>query len=65
MKSAYWIRRSHLLRADEYICVACKQVCKKPFCECPACGAHMKKGRYDLSWIDEAEELSTILDDDL
>lgn len=64
MKSAYWIHRSHFLRPDEYTCSACQQVCNMPFRECPACGARMKKGRYDLTWLDEAEELSEILDDD-
>ena len=64
MKAACWIHRSHLLRPDEYICPACKQKCNKAYHECPVCGARMKKGRDDLTWIDEAEELSAILDDD-
>ena len=64
MKTACWIHRSHLLLPDEYICSACKQVFNKPYRECPICGARMKKSRYDLTWIDEAEGLSAILDDD-
>ena len=64
MKNAYWIQRTHFLRADEYICSACGASCRKPVRVCPACGAAMKKTKYDPSWVDEAEELSIIMDDD-
>ncbi len=64
MKSEYWIQRTHLFRADEYICSACGASCNKPYRTCPACGARMKKSKYDPSWVDEAEGLSTLLDDD-
>ena len=64
MKPAYWIQRTHLFRADEYICSSCKGSFDKPYKECPACGAPMKKRKYDPSWVDEAEGLSAILDDD-
>ena len=64
MRSAYWIQKTHLLRADEYICSACKASCGKPCKTCPACGAAMKKAKYDPSWVDEAEGLSAMLDDD-
>lgn len=61
MKSAHWTQRTHLFRADEYICSGCKAVCNKP---CPSCGTSMKKAKYDPSWVDEAEGLSALLDDD-
>ncbi len=64
MKSAQWIQRTHLLRADEYICSACGASYKRPYRECPSCGASMKKAKYDPSWVDEAEGLSALLDDD-
>lgn len=64
MKPAHWIRHTHLFRADEYICSACGTSCKKPYTSCPACGTPMKKTKYDPSWVDEAEGLSAILDDD-
>ena len=64
MKSAHWMQRTHLFRADEFICSACGSVCNKPYKVCPACGASMKKTEYDASWVDEAEGLSAILDDD-
>lgn len=64
MKNAYWIQQTHLFRADEYICAACRTVCKKPFKVCPGCSLAMRKTKYDPSWVDEAEGLSAILDDD-
>ncbi len=64
MKQAHWTRRTHLFRADEYICSACGTSCPKPYTSCPACGAPMKKAKYDPSWVDEAEGLSAMMDDD-
>lgn len=64
MKSAHWTQRTHLFRADEYICSGCKAVSDKPYRICPSCGAPMKKAKYDPSWVDEAEGLSALLDDD-
>ena len=64
MKAAYWTQRTHLLRPDEFICSACKRGCNKPLRICPSCGAQMKKAKYDPSWVDEAEGLSALLDDD-
>ena len=64
MRSAHWIQRTHLFRSDEYICSACDASCKKPYTVCPACGTSMKKAKYDPSWVDEAESISALLDDD-
>ena len=64
MKSAHWIQKTHLFRADEYICSACNGESGKPYKVCPACGAPMKKAKYEASWVDEAEGLSALLDDD-
>ena len=64
MKSAYWTRRTHLLRRDEYICSACRGSCEKPRKFCPVCGASMKRTKADPSWVDEAEGLLALLDDD-
>ena len=36
----------------------------RPYEVCPSCGATMNNPRYDPSWVDEAEELSAMLDDD-
>lgn len=64
MKTAHWIQRTHLFRADEFICSVCKASSSKPYAACPACGTAMKKAKYDPSWVDEAESLSAMLDDD-
>ncbi len=64
MKAAYWIQHTHLFRADEFVCSACKASSNKPYKECPECGALMKKSKYDPSWVDEAEGLSALVDDD-
>ena len=64
MKIAHWTRRTHLFRADEFICSACGSSCENPYTSCPVCGATMKKTKVDPSWVDEAEGLSAILDDD-
>jgi predicted amidophosphoribosyltransferase len=64
MKYAYWLRRTHLLRADEYLCSACGAASGRVLKRCPACGALMKKTKYEPSWADEAESLAALLDDD-
>ena len=64
MKSAHWTRRTHLFRADEYICSACGHSAPRPASSCPHCKAAMKRTKYDPSWVDEAEGLSAMLDDD-
>ena len=64
MKNAHWIQRTHLFKADEYICSACNAVYGKPRKECPSCGTHMRKTKYDATWVDEAECMSAVFDDD-
>lgn len=64
MSKAHWIQKTHLFRADEYFCSVCGALSQKPYKVCPSCGSGMKKARYDPSWVDEAEGLSALLDDD-
>ena len=64
MSQAYWILRSHLFRADEYICSECGAGSPQPYRECPDCGARMKDTDCEPAWVDEAEGLSALLDDD-
>lgn len=64
MKNAHWIQRTHLFKADEYICSVCNAVYNKPLKECPSCGTHMRKAKYDATWVDEVECLSAVFDDD-
>jgi rRNA maturation endonuclease Nob1 len=59
-KTAYWIQKTHLLRADEYICSACGRRFDQPHIQCPHCGRHMTKSRYDPTWVDEAEMLDIL-----
>ena len=63
-KSAFWTQRTHLFRADEYICSACNASSKKPYQICPSCHSPMKRSNFDPSWVDEAEMLSALLDED-
>ena len=64
MKRVHWIQKTHLFRGDEYICSKCGAVYGKPYNACPNCFAVMGKTKYDPSWVDEAEGLSALLDDD-
>lgn len=58
--SAYWIQKTHLLRADEYECSACGRRFDKPYVQCPYCGRNMIKSKYDPTWVDEAEILDIL-----
>lgn len=64
MKRARWIQKTHLFRADEYICSRCGVSYNQPNRVCSNCQSVMGNSKYDPSWVDEAEELSVILDDD-
>ena len=54
-KSPVWIRKTHFLRADEFICSDCGCKAKKAYKTCPGCGVRINKIIYDASWVDEAE----------
>lgn len=64
MKRARWIQKTHLFRADEFLCSKCESSFPRPYSICPSCGSDMKKAKHDTSWLEEAEALSTVLDDD-
>lgn len=59
--SAYWVRRTHVFRKDEFECSSCGQASDKPYRVCPHCGASMTRQKYDASWVDEMEILDEIL----
>ena len=63
-KKAYWTKETHLFRADEYVCSACGYRSGRAKSVCPGCGAKMTKEKYSASWVDEAELMSAVLDDD-
>ena len=64
MKKAQWIQQTHLFRANEYICSRCGASSRKPNRTCLLCKSDMAKIKYEPSWVDEAEGLSALLDDD-
>ena len=64
MKRVHWIQKTHLFRADEYICSQRGASCGKLYKVCPTCRSEMGKSKYDPSRVDEAEGLSALLDDD-
>lgn len=64
MSKACWTQKTHLFRADEFICSRCGDSFSKPYAVCPSCGADMKKAKYHQSWVDEMEGLSAIMDND-
>ena len=60
---AYWTRKTHLFRSDEFICSACGYPADKAYKQCPSCNSNMCKSKYDPSWVDEAEFLDIFLED--
>ena len=60
----HWIRRTHLFDPDDYVCSQCQAVFKKKNPVCPRCGTRLALEKREESWVDEAEELSWLLDDD-
>ena len=63
MRDAHWIRKTHLFRGDVFICSACGAHSEIPYLYCPSCGWPMEETSYDVSWVDEVESLSALLDD--
>ena len=62
-KTAYWIQKTHLFRADEYECSACGRRFDKPYVQCPYCGRKMTKSKYDPTWVDEIETMDALFGD--
>ena len=62
-KEPVWLRKTHYLRADEFICSACGCNAKKPYKVCPGCNARISKVKFDPSWVDEAEFAEMMFDD--
>ncbi|MBO4324393.1 MAG: hypothetical protein J5845_03185 [Lachnospiraceae bacterium] len=62
-KTAYWIRNTHLLRQDEFVCSFCKRKTAKPLSYCPHCGSIMKGTKSDTGWVDEMEAIDAIFGD--
>ncbi len=60
----HWIRHSHLFDPDEYECSRCHAIFKKKYPSCPNCGSSLIAEREEQDWVDEAEEISWILDEE-
>ena len=63
-RKPHWERKTHLFKADEYICSECGLASPKPYKVCPNCGMKARNVKSDLTWVDEAEMLDIILEDD-
>ena len=64
MKKPHWTRKSHLFREDEYVCSKCGSKSPHPCKSCPRCGTSLAGTKYDLTWVEEAEGLAVLMDDD-
>lgn len=64
MNGPHWIKHSHLFDPDEYECSCCHAVFKEKYSSCPNCGSSLIAEREKQDWVDEAEELDWILEDD-
>ena len=64
MKKPHWIRKTHLFRADEYVCSKCGAKSPQPYKSCPRCGSNMAGSKYDPTWVDEMEGFSAFMGDD-
>ena len=64
MKKPHWIRKTHLFRADEYVCSRCGTKSPVPYRNCPRCGCTMGRTKFDPTWVDEMEAISAIMDND-
>ena len=62
-RTPYWIRKTHLMRADEFVCSECGVLSPKPYKVCRNCGTRLEKTSYSPSWVDEMEKFSSLMDD--
>ena len=64
IRQPHWIVHSHLFDPDEYECSRCSAVFSEKAPACPNCGTPLGTEMEAQDWVDEAEEISWILDDD-
>ena len=60
----HWIKHSHLFDPDEYECSVCHVSFENKYPSCPSCRNPMNTEREEQDWVDEAEEISWLMDDD-
>jgi len=63
-REPYWIRHTHLFDPDEYECSRCGAVFAQKYPACPNCRIRPGQEREEPDWVEEAEELDWLLDDD-
>ncbi len=63
-REPHWIRHTHLFEPDEYECSRCGAVFAQKYPACPNCGTSPGQEREEQDWVEEAEELDWLLDDD-
>ena len=51
-KTAYWIQKTHLFRADEYECSTCGRRFDKPYVQCPYCGRKMTRSKLIITALE-------------
>ncbi len=61
-----WIKHSHLFDPDDYECPVCGERFSDLRTVCPSCGNTISglSMKNEPDWIDEAEELDWMLDDE-
>ena len=57
------IKHSHFFDPDEYECSSCGAVFKDKLNKCPNCCASFLGEKDDGGWVDEAEELDWLMED--
>lgn len=63
-KEPHWIKRTHLFERDEYECSKCGKRVPDASGVCTNCGASMVGMEDPQDWVDEAEELDWMMEDD-
>ena len=60
-RKAYWTKKTHIFKKDEYICSGCHYIADKPCKNCPSCRSKMNGSNYDPNWVDEIEMIDSLL----
>ena len=64
MRKPHRIEREHLFDRTEYVCARCGASFEEPWEECPACGVKMEKIKNTPVYVDEAEMMEILFEDD-
>ena len=64
-RGPHWIVHSHLFEADEYECSECGCTVRKVGRVCPKCGAVIRQQKDDQEWVDEAEFIEWMVEEEM